>query len=131
MEQVSGRDYELAAWYARVAAVLADAGPRVARLAEGISGDWSDRNGCAWAERVALVGRELGRVEVAAADLADAHARRAEEPTGPAGPWPSGAALPPGRRAGVDRTGPRLPGTDGVRVGDDRGVRLPELPPPP
>lgn len=113
-----------AAWSTRLAAVLSDVELRVARLAAEIAAARPDRGGRECAERAALAGRELGRVGLAAADLAVRADDRDDDQAGPVAGSPS---APSSRRG---RAGPRLPGTSGERVDDTPGIRLPELPPP-
>lgn len=85
----------------RLSAAAADA----ARVARTVRASWWDARGTEFAERLALVGRELERQADAVAELA------------------RGLAAPP-----IDAAaGPVLPGTGGRRTGETRGVRLPLL----
>jgi hypothetical protein len=106
---------DAARWCADVAAVLFAASDRTARLAVGIAEDWLDDRGREWAERVALLRRELDRSAEDAAEqgrrLADSGTAPLIAPTGPA------------------RGGPRLGGVGGIRTEDDTGMRIAELPP--
>ena len=104
-----------ARWCADVAAVLLEASDRTARLALRIAEDWLDDRGREWAERAALLHRELDRM---AADAA----RRGTEPD------PTPELLSP-LVTGPARRGPRLGGTSGVRADDASGMRIAELPP--
>lgn len=85
----------------RLSAAAADA----ARVARTVRAGWWDARGTEFAERLALVGRELERQADAAAELA------------------RGLTAPPIETA----AGPVLPGTGGRRPGETRGVRLPLL----
>jgi hypothetical protein len=102
------------AWAGRLAAVLAELVPRIGRLAGEVERCWPDRSGWEWAGRVALVHRELDRVEAIAAELAarclGEAARSRARPLGTPG-------------------GPRLGGTEGTRADDGSGIRIAELPP--
>jgi hypothetical protein len=91
---------ELEVLVERLSTAAADA----ARVARTVRTSWWDARGTEFAERLALVGRELERQADAVAELA------------------RGLAPPP-----VDATGPVLPGTGGRRTGETRGVRLPLL----
>ncbi|GAA4713555.1 hypothetical protein GCM10023215_65690 [Pseudonocardia yuanmonensis] len=90
---------ELDALVERLSTAAADA----ARGARAVRTSWWDARGTEFAERLALVGRELERQAEAVAGLA------------------RGLAAP------VDAAGPVLPGTSGRRAGETRGVRLPLL----
>jgi hypothetical protein len=105
-------------WCADVAAVLRAASDQTARLAVRVAEDWLDERGREWAERVALIHRELDRMATEAADL---RARIADPDTAP--------PLPATIGAGTGRRGPRLGGTAGERVDDTYGMRIAELPP--
>lgn len=91
-----------------------DSATRVATLIED---HWWDMAGQAVAERVERIADELGRtadaIALLARILAEALARQGRQaepsPTGPSG------------------TGPLLPGLDGRRVDERRGVTLPSL----
>lgn len=108
-----------ARWCVEVAAVLLAASDRTARLAVQVAGDWLDDRGREWAERVALLHRELDR---SAAEAADLGARLAHADPGPAGL--------PAIAAGMSRRrGPRLGDTAGVRTDDEIGMQIAELPP--
>jgi hypothetical protein len=99
-------------WSARLAAALDDAARRVARIAAQLADDWPDATGRAWAERATRLGRELHRDAVAADELRAELTRTAE-------PAPAEVPrLPPGVRLG---------GTSGVRVDEERGMRIAEL----
>lgn len=87
---------------------------RVARL---IGDHWWDTAGQAVAERVERIAGELGRAADAIALLARILAEALARQGRPAEPSPTG---PPG-------TGPLLPGLDGQRVDERRGVTLPSL----
>ncbi len=107
-------------WCAEVVAVLVEASDRTARLAVAIAEDWLDDRGREWAERAALLHRELDRL---AADAARRGAERADPD-----PFPLPVLAAPGRR-GPRLGGPRLGGTAGTRVDDEDGMRIAELPP--
>ena len=87
--------------------MLAELVPRIGRLAAELERCWPDRSGREWAGRVALVHRELDRVEAIAAELA---ARCLGE-----------AARGRGRPLGTPG-GPRLGGTEGTRADDGSGI---------
>jgi hypothetical protein len=82
---------------------LSTAAADAARVARTVRASWWDPRGTEFAERLALVGRELERQAEAVAGLAR-------------------SLTPP-----VDAAGPVLPGTSGRRTGESRGVRLPLL----
>lgn len=105
-----------AGWCAEVAAALLAASERVARLSVQVGEDWLDDRGREWAERAALLHRELDRAAARAAELG----ARQDDPV-PAIPMP---IVPLG-----PRRGPRLGGTGGVRADDGTGMRIAELPP--
>ncbi|MCE0767823.1 hypothetical protein LWC35_33720 [Pseudonocardia kujensis] len=99
---------ELDAVVERLSAAAADA----ARVARTVRASWWDARGDEFAERLALVGRELARQADAVAELT-----RGPAPTdGSGGPPPADTAA-----------GPVLPGIGGRRTGEARGVRLPLL----
>lgn len=106
-------------WCAVLAVTLAEASARAATLADRIVHDWLDDHGREWAERTAMLHRELGRDALAAAELGNLVACRAAETSG-TDLYP--AVLAPGRR------GPRLGGTEASRADDERGMRLAQLP---
>ncbi len=108
-----------AGWCGEVAAVLAAASERTARLAVQIAEDWLDDRGREWAERAALLHRELERSAAAAAALG----------TRFTGPDPSSSVLWPIGPVIARHRGPRLGGTSGARTGDDTGMQIAELPP--
>lgn len=109
-----------------VAGRLADAVPALARIAADVERDWPDAQGRLWGERAALVRGVLVRELDAVLDLARLVGTAMQN--GPLGG--SEEARPPpvvspavGRRSG----GPRLGGTDGQRVDDERGIRIAHL----
>lgn len=112
-----------------VAGRLGDALPVLARIAADVERDWPDDQGRFWGERVVLVRgvllHELDAVRDAArlvgAALRDGLVAEPEDGGSPGVLSPPAAAV--GRRAG----GPRLGGTDGQRVDDQRGVRIAQL----
>ena len=105
-------------WCADVAAVLRAASDQTARLAVQIAEDWLDDRGREWAERAALLHRELDRI---AGDAAHLGTRLAH-------PEPAPPVLTT-VVAGTGRRGPRLGGTAGERADDAYGMRIAELPP--
>lgn len=102
-------------WCADVAAVLLAASDQTARLAVRIAEDWLDDRGREWAERAALLHRELDRMATEAAHLG-------------AQPDPALPVLPT-LVVGTGRRGPRLGGTAGERADDAYGMSIAELPP--
>ncbi|MCE3554241.1 hypothetical protein LWC33_22655 [Pseudonocardia sp. RS11V-5] len=116
---------ELDAVVERLSAAAADA----ARVARTVHASWWDARGAEFAERLALVGRELARQADAVAELARGPAPdTVGDPApvdAPAGPVLVETSADP---APIDiATGPVLPGTGGRRTGEARGVRLPLL----
>ncbi|MFR9804261.1 hypothetical protein ACL02T_18530 [Pseudonocardia sp. RS010] len=102
---MSRRDDGLDVVVERLSTAAADA----ARVARAVRASWWDARGVEFAERIALVGRELERQADAVAELA------------------RGLAPSPAEHATGPTTGPVLPGTGGRRIGEARGVRLPLL----
>ncbi|MCW0214648.1 MAG: hypothetical protein OJJ54_14915 [Pseudonocardia sp.] len=96
-----------------------------ARLSRAIGEASPDAVGRTWAERTDLVGRELHRQAELATELATTVRRLLTgEQDGPHGRWSPLLDL-----AGLPHPGAaRLPGTDGRRTSDSRGVVLPLLP---
>ncbi|WP_219418444.1 hypothetical protein [Pseudonocardia nigra] len=105
-------------WCLLLAEEMAEVGRRATTLATEIADDWRDDRGREWAERVALLGRELGRSAVAAAELGAAWTRRQ-----PDAPQITPSSVVPRRGYGV-----RLGGTESARADDERGIRIAELP---
>lgn len=126
----SGVAAETVRWCEAVAAALATSAARTGGLAAGIAADWLDDVGQEWAQRTALLHRELVRDALAAADLCSAFAHRAgadnaPPPTPPvAGPGVAGPGVGPLR----DRRA-RLGGTEAGRAQNDLGMQVAELPP--
>lgn len=123
---------EAADWCAGLAAVLADVAGQAGGLAARIADDWSDDHGREWAERAALLRRELSRDALAATELATDLARRSADasltgaPTTDSPTTGAGALSAP--VAGSTRpTGARLGGTDADRVDEERGMRIAQL----
>ncbi|OJY52596.1 hypothetical protein [Pseudonocardia sp. 73-21] len=146
-----GDDDPDARWWGGVSAALAGAADGAGRLALAVAEDWRDGHGQEWAERVALLHRELGRVAAESSEIVAAIARRAPEPPSPpvAGPptaGPRASLVPPsgpplswqealaplraavlGAAAATRDRGPRLGTAAGERVDDDLGMRIAEL----
>jgi hypothetical protein len=117
-----------ARWCAEVAVTLTAGAVRLGRLAEGVAEDWLDEHGREWAERAALLHRELGRGATDAAELGEALARHADATDctdHTDGPMPTVAV--PGRGARSPRA--RLGDTSGAHVDGERGMALVQLPP--
>lgn len=114
-------------WCVQAAEVLADTASRAGQLAAALTTDWLDDHGRGWAERVAVLRREL----VDAAQHADAVAARLRD-TDASGFELAAAITAALRASAVARArGPQLGDTPGARVGDEHGVAIPELPDPP
>lgn len=110
----------MARWCAHLVAALLDVGRRVGRLSEQIATDWPDDHGREWAERSALLRKDLDHAAVAAAELGRVLGRgTGEDGTGAPAPVAAGAS---------GRAGMRLGGTAGARTDDERGMRIAELP---
>ena len=92
--------------------------PLLRHLGTDISHSWRDDRGQAWAERVGQLHRELGRNAADAAELGRMVARLAEQ------------LADPGSRPASRNGGPRLGDTEGMRVDDERGMRIAQLPAP-
>jgi hypothetical protein len=126
-EQPTGHD-----WCSELAATLTAAARRAGLLADRIAEDWGDVHGRERAGRTALLQRELGRSAVDAAELGRRLAPAAQEvPPVLATALAAlhGAAHRAARSGAADMPGAHLGGTAGTRVDEDRGMRLPELPP--
>ena len=119
-------------WSVELADVLTEMSRRVGRLAELIADDWPDPRGRDVAERSVLVGRELGREAVVAAELGHAYARAAEDSAadgttdGTTGSGDTGTARLPHPTSGGP--GIRLGDPRGTRADEERGMRIAELP---
>jgi hypothetical protein len=107
----------LGRWWSGLADVLLDAGRRIGQLAEQVGRDWPDALGQEWAERVTGARTDLCREAGTAAELGAEYARRGLDAEPPA--------------VGARRPGMRLGGTEADRVGEERGMRIAELPEPP
>jgi hypothetical protein len=106
-------------WCAAVAAALDEVTDQVGHLTARLAAGWPDERGREWTERALRLRRSLEQDADAAAELGRTVARIADALAG----GPAGAP-PLGLRA---RPGPRLGGTDGGRVDDERGVRIARL----
>jgi hypothetical protein len=115
-------------WCASVAAALAGAADRVGRLAHGIVEDWRDPRGQEWAQRVALLHRELGRAAAEAAELGTALAHGCHSSTAAANDLPRPAPLPVRGATPARDRGPRLGAVAGDRAEHDLGMGIAELP---
>lgn len=128
---MTGADDVLLRWCMRAGEGLAVAADRVGELAAAIAADWLDDHGREWAERTRRVRRDLGAASADAAAAGrlltstdDPHDAEGEG-SGRLDPAVLVALL-----AAADRrdTGPRLGGTDGLRIDGARGVSLAQLP---
>ncbi len=108
-----------------VAGRLADAVPALARIAADVERDWPDGHGRLWGERAALVRGALVREFDAVLDVVGLVGAAMQD--GPAGGSGDGGPTVVPSTAGRRIGGPRLGGTDGERVGDERGIRIAQL----
>lgn len=113
-------------WCTRLALTLTDAAARIGALAGAIVHDWTDLRGQEWAERAALVHRELDRDAVAAAQVSAALAREQAPPSPDASAVISAAAA--AALAATQRRTARLGGTEAHRADQERGMRIAQLP---
>jgi hypothetical protein len=110
-----------ARWCAAVSATLNGVSERMGLLAVAIADDWRGPRGQEWAERAALLHRELGRVAAEATEIATAITGRAAEDSGPSVPLHAAAGRQRGARLGV---------VAGERTENDIGMRIARLPEP-
>ncbi len=110
-------------WSSALAWALDDVSARLDSVVRQVAEGWPDAHGAEWAERLVAVRRTLAHDADAAAELGRTIDRVAQHVAvlsdGPsAEPYPT---LHP------DVSGPRLGGTSGRRVDDERGVTVPRL----
>jgi hypothetical protein len=104
-------------WSVALASALDEVTREVGGLARRLADGWPDSQGQEWTERLLQVRRALERDVDAAAEWGRAIDRLPDDPD-PSAP----AGVADGRPFG-----PRLGSTEGRRVDDGRGVRIPRL----
>ena len=121
-----------ASWFAAVSSSLDAVLGEVAAVAGRIAAAWPDARGAEWAERAALVHRELGREADASAEAGRSATRLADDLSVESGPGtaPGVPTIRPSALHGGRPGGARLGGTEADRADDERGVRIPQLPEP-
>jgi hypothetical protein len=112
-------------WCIDATEVLRDAATRAGRLAAAVAVDWLDDHGREWAERIDALRRDLTDASERAEDLAQQ--LRDLDPADPG----LGSALAAALRAASATSrgsGPRLGDTSGMRVNNEHGVHIAQLP---
>ena len=108
-------------WCAEVTELLRDTAVRAARLASAVAADWLDPEGRDWADRIAVLRRDLDDTARRADDLAERLPDTDPE---------LASRLVAALRA-ASGYGPRLGDTTGARVDETHGVQIAQLPDPP
>lgn len=112
-------------WCIDAAEVLRDAASRAGHLGAAVATDWLDERGREWSERITALRRELAD----ACHQADELAARLRDPDGRESEVARAMAVAVRAASAASRgSGPRLGDTSGVRVDDEHGVHIAQLP---